>query len=126
AVFTGIWRSHPWQHEKIPVDFYTAKGVLEGLFAYFGLGKRVKYIPSKKEDLHPGRTAAITLNQRQIGFIGQVHPSTAKKMDVHDTFVFELELAPLLEADKGTLNYQPLPRFPSVTRDIALVVDEEV
>ncbi|HEU5140759.1 MAG TPA: phenylalanine--tRNA ligase subunit beta [Bacillales bacterium] len=126
AVFTGQWYTHPWQGEKKAVDFYVAKGVLEGLFAELGLGGRVKFAQTKKDGLHPGRTAAVMLDHRPIGFIGQIHPSQQKAFDINETYVFELDFDAIMSVKTGTIAYQTLPRYPSVTRDIALVVDEEV
>src|SRR5699024_2734324 len=71
AVFTGVWQAHLWKQEKTVVDFFTAKGVLDGVFAELGLLRRVKYNQTKKEGLHLGRTATVTLDRRPIGFIGQ-------------------------------------------------------
>lgn len=126
AVFTGTWYSHPWQKEQKAVDFYVAKGVLEGLFAELGLGGRAKFVQTKKEGLHPGRTAAVLLDHRPIGFIGQLHPSQQKTFDLNETYVFEVDLEAIMAIQVEAPAFKPLPRFPSVTRDIALVVDEEV
>lgn len=126
AVLTGVWRSHPWQKEKTVVDFYTAKGILDGLFRELGFAQRIKYAQTKKDGLHPGRTATVILDNRPIGFIGQIHPSQAKSLDLNETYVFEIDLELVLTAQVEPILYQTLPRFPSITRDIALVVDEEV
>ncbi|HET7579055.1 MAG TPA: phenylalanine--tRNA ligase subunit beta [Bacillales bacterium] len=126
AVFTGLWYSHPWQKEKKPVDFYVAKGVLEGLFAELGLEGRVKFAQTKKDGLHPGRTATVLLDHRPVGFIGQIHPAKEKAFDLNETYVFEVDLETIMSVQATSLTYRTLPRYPSVSRDIALVVDEEV
>ncbi|WP_040207713.1 phenylalanine--tRNA ligase subunit beta [Neobacillus jeddahensis] len=126
GAITGQWHSHPWQGEKKAVDFFVVKGVLVGLFAKLGLGDRIDYVQTQLEGMHPGRTAEIRLNGENIGFIGQVHPSVQKDLDLKDTYVFELSLKAILEEASAPLQYQAIPRFPAITRDIALVVNREM
>ena len=125
GAITGLWHSHSWQGEKKAVDFYVLKGILEGLFAKLGLTESVTYVQAKVDNMHPGRTAEIHLNGERIGFVGQVHPTMQKELDLKDTYVFELSLKAVLEAATVALRYEGIPRFPSITRDIALVVDKE-
>ncbi|KJE27856.1 phenylalanine--tRNA ligase, beta subunit [Geobacillus kaustophilus] len=126
GVITGLWHTHLWQGEKKAADFYVAKGILDGLFSLLGVDHRIAYRPAKRADLHPGRTAEIALDGTVIGFVGQLHPATQKEWDLKETYVFELVLAELLNAESEAIRYEPIPRFPSVVRDIALVVDEDV
>jgi phenylalanyl-tRNA synthetase beta chain len=125
GAITGLWHSHSWQGEKKAVDFYVLKGILEGLFAKLGLSESVTYVQAKVDNMHPGRTAEIHLNGERIGFIGQVHPTMQKELDLKDTYVFELSLKAVLDEATAALRYEAIPRFPSITRDIALVVDKE-
>ncbi|WP_409297308.1 phenylalanine--tRNA ligase subunit beta [Peribacillus sp. SCS-26] len=126
GAMTGLWVTHPWQGEKKPVDFYVAKGILEGLFEVLGLGSAVTFEAAETEGMHPGRTAAVKLNGETIGFVGQIHPKVQKDMDLKETYVFEISLQDLLTAETAPTSYQAIPRFPSITRDIALVVDRDV
>ncbi|PLR81512.1 phenylalanine--tRNA ligase subunit beta [Bacillus canaveralius] len=125
AAITGLWQSHPWQGEKKPVDFYVIKGILEGLFARLSLENQVEFRQASLDGLHPGRTAEVYLSGEKVGFIGQVHPAVQKAMDLKETYVCELSLNTILEAEVAPLQYEAIPRFPSITRDIALVVDTE-
>ncbi|GHH97245.1 phenylalanine--tRNA ligase subunit beta [Neobacillus kokaensis] len=125
AAITGLWTNHSWQGEKKPVDFFVLKGILEGLFAKLGITEKVDYVQAQVDGLHPGRTAEIKLNGSVIGFIGQVHPSVQKDLDLKDTYVFELSLKAILEEETEDLHYVAIPRFPSITRDIALVANKE-
>jgi phenylalanyl-tRNA synthetase beta chain len=125
GAMSGLWLNHSWQGEKKPVDFFVIKGVLEGLFEKLGLTGQVKYEKASVEGMHPGRTASILLNGETIGFVGQVHPSVQKELDIKDTLVFELSLQAVLEAATEPLQYTAIPRFPSITRDIALVAEKE-
>lgn len=124
AAITGLWENHQWQGEKKPVDFYVLKGILEGLFAKLGLESLVAVKAAEIDGLHPGRTAHVYLDGKVIGFIGQVHPTVQKELDLKETYVFELNLKAVLEAGTEPLQYTAIPRFPSITRDIALVVDK--
>jgi phenylalanyl-tRNA synthetase beta chain len=126
GVVTGVWHTHLWQGEKKAVDFYVVKGILDGLFELLGLTNRIEYKQAKREHMHPGRTADILLDGKTIGFVGQLHPVVQKEYDLKETYVFELALIDLLNAEVEDIRYSPIPRFPSITRDIALVVDENV
>ncbi|WP_456273808.1 phenylalanine--tRNA ligase subunit beta [Bacillus sp. AK031] len=123
---TGLWNSHPWQGEKKPVDFFVVKGILEGLFEELGVIEHISFRQAELDGLHPGRTAEILLGGKVIGFAGQVHPQVQKDMDLNETYVFEIEAAPVFNFDLPALQYAPIPRYPSITRDIALVVNQEV
>jgi phenylalanyl-tRNA synthetase beta chain len=125
GAITGLWESHLWQGEKKPVDFYVAKGIVEALFDTLGLSSQVEYKQVEIKDMHPGRTANVLLNGEIIGFVGQVHPTVQKEFDIKDTFVFELSLTAISQAEVEPIQYETIPRFPSITRDIALVVDQQ-
>ena len=125
AAITGLWEANLWQGEKKPVDFFVAKGVLEALFDTLGVASQIEYRQAEIKDMHPGRTAEVLLNGEVIGFIGQVHPMVQKEMDIKETYIFEVSFKALAEAEVAPIAYQMIPRFPSITRDIALVVDRE-
>ena len=122
---TGLWHSHSWQGEKKAVDFFVVKGILEGMFAKLGLEDRIVYVQAQVEGMHPGRTAEIKLDGVSVGFVGQVHPTVQKELDLKDTYVFELSLQSVLQEETAPLQYNSIPRFPAITRDIALVVNRE-
>lgn len=123
VAITGLWEANVWQGEKKAVDFFVAKGVLEALFDTLGVTSQIDYRQAQIKDMHPGRTAEVLLNGDVIGFIGQVHPTVQKELDIKETYVFEVSFKALAEADVAPIAYQLIPRFPSITRDIALVVD---
>ncbi|MEH7545057.1 MULTISPECIES: phenylalanine--tRNA ligase subunit beta [Bacillaceae] len=122
---TGLWHSHSWQGEKKAVNFFVVKGILEGMFAKLGLEDRIVYVQAQVEGMHPGRTAEIKLDGVSVGFVGQVHPTVQKELDLKDTYVFELSLQSVLQEETAPLQYNSIPRFPTITRDIALVVNRE-
>ncbi|MFC4321023.1 phenylalanine--tRNA ligase subunit beta [Litchfieldia salsa] len=123
---TGLWQSNLWQGEKKSVDFYVVKGVLDGLFELLGLQDRISYKQAKLDGMHPGRTAQVILDEEVIGFVGQIHPTAQKELDLNETYVYELSLKNLLEAKVEDATYTSIPRYPSMSRDIALVVDQTI
>ncbi|MCM3357701.1 phenylalanine--tRNA ligase subunit beta [Psychrobacillus sp. MER TA 171] len=125
GVIAGKWVEHSWQGEKKSVDFFVLKGIVEGLMDLLGHTSELTFERTVMEGMHPGRTATIQLAGEEIGIIGQLHPAEQKARDLKDTYVFELNLMKVLNKDAGTLYYSPVSKFPSITRDIALVVDQE-
>ena len=123
AVLTGKWVDHPWQAETKKVDFYVVKGIVEGMMERLGLLEGLSFEKALLDGMHPGRTANVLLRGQQIGFIGQIHPTEQKKRDLKETYVFELNLEGVLSVETEELLYVPVPRFPSISRDIALVVE---
>lgn len=119
-----------WSGKAVRVDFYDIKGVADQLVRYLGLESRIRYEALQADGFHPGRTAGIYLtdgaSRELVGLVGQLHPELQKAKDLEETYVLELELDALLEHVPSDLAYQTLPRFPAVTRDIAIVVDEAV
>ena len=122
-VLTGKWTDNAWQGEKKPVDFFVAKGIVEAVFAKLGLAERVSYVKASIDGLHPGRTAHVLLDGEVVGLIGQLHPAEQKQAGVKETYVAELNLLAILNASTEELVYTPVPRFPAMTRDIALELD---
>jgi len=125
AVVTGKWVDHAWQAESKAVDFFVLKGIVEGLMNSLGLADGLVFEKAVLEGMHPGRTANIYHNDERIGFIGQVHPTDQKQRDLKETYVMEMNLDQILAIDAGELLYTPVPRHPSISRDIALVVSSE-
>ena len=124
GAITGHWMNHEWQQEKKSVDFYVIKGIIESLFSY--LDVEVDYKRLKHPDLHPGRSAMISLDESTIGFIGQVHPSMEKAFDLKETYVFDLDMEQVLEAYEHIPSFSHIPRYPAIARDVAFVLDESV
>ncbi|HHW00764.1 MAG TPA: phenylalanine--tRNA ligase subunit beta [Clostridiaceae bacterium] len=108
-------------------DFYDIKGVVEELLDVLGI-KRVNFQPeSDNPTFHPGRTASIMIKGQKIGTIGQIHPEVAEKFECpEDTYIGVLEVEKLIENADMDVEYKPLPKFPAVTRDIAMLVKDEI
>ncbi|MFP7493362.1 phenylalanine--tRNA ligase subunit beta [Terribacillus saccharophilus] len=122
GALTGAWMEQPWQQEKKAVDFYVAKGIVEGIFAQLDL--EPVFQQAQVDGYHPGRTATVSHNGRTVGVVGQLHPTVQKAFDLKETYAFDLDIAYLLGQYKEEPSFRTIPRHPSVTRDIALVVDE--
>lgn len=123
AVLTGKWTDHAWQGETKKVDFFVLKGIAEGMFEQLGLQGRISFMKATVEGMHPGRTATIWLDDQAVGILGQIHPAEQNRRDLQETYVMELNLHKVMETEAGELFYEPVPRFPSMSRDIALVVE---
>ncbi|WKA59924.1 phenylalanine--tRNA ligase subunit beta [Planococcus shenhongbingii] len=124
VAMTGLWLDNSWQGEKKAVDFFVLKGIVEGLAAK--LGVELAFERGQMDDLHPGRTAFIMLNGNRVGVIGQLHPTEQKARDLKNTIVMELNMAALLNVESEALVYTPVPRYPSISRDVALVLSKIV
>ena len=125
AVITGKWVDHAWQGETKMVDFFVLKGIVEGMMNSLGLVEGLSFEQAQIDGMHPGRTANIIYNGERIGLIGQIHPTEQKKRDLKNTYVMEMNLAKILAVETAELVYVQVPRFPSISRDIALVVSSE-
>ncbi len=124
GALTGMWVNQKWQAEQKEVDFYLVKGLIEGLADYLSIN--IEFKQAVIDDMHPGRAASLHINGDLIGFMGQIHPSLAKEKDLKETFVFDLNLAYLLEVERPELIYTAIPKYPSILRDIAIIVDKSV
>lgn len=122
---TGLVAEKDFQTAAVPVDFFHAKGIVEALLAKFGLTASFQASNSVAA-LHPGRTALISLGQAVIGFVGQVHPQTAKNYGIPETYVAELNLDAIEAAIQPDPAIQDISKFPAVSRDIALLLNQEV
>lgn len=125
GALTGLWMNHPWQKETKAVDFYVVKGILEGLFDYIHLNG-VQFEADEVEGMHPGRCAVLKVNGETFGFLGQLHPSLQNEYDLKDTYVFDINLEKILEHMDKVEQFVPIPRYPSVSQDLAFVASEQV
>lgn len=127
GLITGSLHEKTWLEEAWPVDFYSMKGIVEELLSHLGLAEPISYEGTQDLDsMHPGRTAFIKLADQIIGFVGQVHPSVASEYDLSDTYVFELNVDALVDAEKEEVIYNTIPKYPGTSRDVALLVDDSV
>ncbi|AXI09637.1 phenylalanine--tRNA ligase subunit beta [Oceanobacillus sp. 143] len=121
---TGKWVEHPWQQEMKDVDFFVVKGIIEGLFDFLQIP--VTFSPAKLTDMHPGRTAILKVDGNVVGFIGQLHPSLEKTLDLKATYVFDVNLDVLIKKYDTEPTFTAIPKYPSIERDIAFILDDHV
>ncbi|MGT2887497.1 phenylalanine--tRNA ligase subunit beta [Streptococcus didelphis] len=124
-VITGLVAEKDYQTKATAVDFFYAKGILEALFSKLDL--QVSFVAEKEmPSMHPGRTARILLEGETIGFVGQVHPQTAKHYNIPETYVAELNILAIEAKIKALEAFVDISKVPAVSRDIALLVSENV
>jgi len=125
AVLSGPRLGLSWHTDREMLDFFDAKGIAQSLLNHLGLKARSK--ASEDEGLFPGRGANIIIDDDELGIVGELHPKVAQAFDLSGTVcLIEVDLEELLPKVARIKEYQSVPRFPSVIRDIALVVDEQV
>lgn len=109
------------------VDFYSVKGAVEELLERACITGYDVEADSKQYAFHPGRCAKLTLNGKRLGVIGELHPQVLENYEIGArAYAAVLDFGVMLENAEFDRQYQPLPKFPATTRDLALICDEEV
>ena len=106
------------------VDFYDIKGVAEELLDYLGYAGRYSFVVKDElpKEFHPYQTAQISVNNDIVGIIGKLHPNCTKD----NVYVLEINLDKLLEKKTGKMKYKEISKFPSVKKDLAVVIDKDI
>ncbi len=121
GVACGPCHPEQWGEQQREVDFFDVKGDIEALAA----GLPLQFRRASHPALHPGQSAAISLHEREIGWLGVLHPALQESLDLSRRVVmFELRLAALLERPVPV--FREISRYPAIRRDLAIVVDEKV
>ena len=108
-------------------NFFTLKGELEAVFAGLRLKKASYAAVKDNPSYHPGRCASVSVDGEVVGVLGQVHPAVAKNYGIDaEVYCCEISFTKLLNHLLPDATYTPLPKYPTVTRDLALVCDEEI
>jgi phenylalanyl-tRNA synthetase beta chain len=109
---------------KKDVDFYVVKGVVEEILDCLGYSGRYSFVlPSKMpKEMHPGQTAAISVNNDIVGMVGKLHPSVEKD----DVYVLEINLDKLLSKRTGKMKFKEISKYPEISKDLAIVVDRNI
>lgn len=116
----GEYVLNSWQGSK-KCDFYLMKGFVEDILCYFGFKGRYQFVVGKVEDLHPGISAHILLDNKPVGILGRVHPKTCKD----EVYVAEISLQALMQKVKP-LKYKEASKYPAITKDLAFVVPKKM
>ena len=123
--FVGTFSANPWQGLNHKVDFYLVKGILDTLANKLNLTFTYEPYENIKNTYHPGRAAKILVGNVEVGFIAGLHPEFRLKHDLKDCYVFEINLEKLIPLTTE-INYEPISKYPSIERDLAIIVDENV
>jgi len=124
GVVTGSRLAKGWYEDGESVDFYDVKGDLEQLLSLVK-GVDFEFVSGTNSAMHPGQCARIERNGKLVGYLGALHPNLAKEFGIkQDVFLFELRLDRTLASELP--KFEPLSKHPASTRDLAVVVDEEV
>jgi phenylalanyl-tRNA synthetase beta chain len=124
GVMGGLRYAKSWQNNDQTLDFFDAKGVIEGLL--FGLGLKPSFENGQDISLHPKKQAGIFLEGKKIGVVGEVHPKVLFGFEITEpVYLLEIDLKTLLNFSNTGNNYKPVPKFPSILRDMALIVGRD-
>jgi phenylalanyl-tRNA synthetase beta chain len=125
GIAVGALSERSWRGGGEAADFFGLKGVLEALGRQ--LGVELDLVPAEEPFLHPGRSAAISVDGAAAGWLGEVHPLVCRTWDFDAAVAFELDAAPLVAAaSAGGESYQEATEFPAVRQDLAVVVPEGI
>jgi phenylalanyl-tRNA synthetase beta chain len=115
-----------WRSERVAGDFYAVRGLVEAVLLAAGVDWRAE--PQPRPWLHPGRAATVFARERELGWIGELHPLVARAWELNDPVgVFELDVDAVAElAAEHVDSYSPVASFPAVLQDIAVVVPDDV
>jgi phenylalanyl-tRNA synthetase beta chain len=109
------------------VDFYTLKGVIENLLVKLGIEKAEFVADTENPSFHPGRCAKLLVRKKEAGILGEIHPDVAHNYGMDNrVYIAEIDLYTLYEASKLERKYKVLPKFPAVSRDLAMLVKDEI
>ncbi len=116
-----------WRTKPDDMDFYYLKGVLETLLDSLNISAYDIIPETGNSTFHPGRTAAVMLAGRKAGVIGELHPDVAENYRLNErVYVMELNLEDIIDHAGGIKKYSPLPKYPAVERDLAIVVSGDI
>ena len=110
---------------ETPLAFLDVKGLVEGILELIGVGERVLWTDRRVVSfLHPGKAAALEMDGAWVGYLGEVHPDLREALGLPPFFLFELDFEKLVQYAPRELTVRSLPRFPSVERDLSMVLEE--
>lgn len=121
-IAVGSKQAESWHGKSQVMDFFDFKGEVEEVLAAGRV--QVEYVRSEREWLHPGQSAEILIDGKSVGYLGRLHPSLENALDLSTTWVAELDQSAVLQTYVS--NFTELSRFPSVRRDIALVISDKI
>ena len=121
-IAVGAKQAESWHGKPQAMDFFDFKGEVEEVLAAGRV--QVEYVRSERAWLHPGQSAEIIVAGQSIGYLGRLHPTLEAELDLGTTWVAELDQKAVLQTYVS--NFTELSRFPSVRRDIALLISDKI
>lgn len=116
----GNYINNNWNNTKIKVDFYLIKGILENLLDYLGLKNRYSFTTSDIPNMHPGMSARVLLDRKEIGIIGRIHPTDSKD----EIYICEISMDKLMTNIKP-IKYKEISKYPSIIKDMAFIMPKD-
>ena len=116
----GNYINNNWNNTKIKVDFYLIKGILENLLDYLGLKNRYSFTTSDIPNMHPGMSARVLLDRKEIGIIGRIHPTDSKD----EIYICEISMDKLITNIKP-IKYKEISKYPSIIKDMAFIMPKD-
>ena len=125
----------PYEPKKLTIgmygkdtDFFTIKGIIEHLFDVLGISEKAEFNPQSDITwMHPGRTAEIYINGENEGYVGEIHPTVADNYSIETRVYFAvIDFEALVNNACLVAEYKPLPKYPAITRDISMVINDRV
>lgn len=125
GLISGAALPEQWGADQRAADFFDLKGDVEALFALTGRSAAISYVARAHDTLHPGRSAAVMDGKACVGWLGQLRPELARKLEIRDPpWIFELAIDPSFRSEVPV--FADVSRYPAIRRDLAVVVDESV
>ncbi len=126
-VLTGSVFPPGWDARYPAADFFTAKGVVQTLLDAVGI-EQAQYVPAADRRFHPGRSAKVVVGEQELGVFGELHPDALEALDITRRSVLagEFDVDTLWALASRRVRYIPLPRYPAVLRDLAVVAPEDL
>ncbi len=122
AVMGGLRYAESWQDNDQKLDFYDIKGIAEGLLQRLGLNP--VFIQAQDKSLHANKQADIYLAKTRIGVLGEIHPKVGLAFDISEAvYLLEIDLKTLIAFSTVDKYYKPVPKFPAIVRDMALILE---
>ncbi len=127
GLLSGLRSSAAWNVPALNVDFFDIKGALEALLSRLGISDIRWSIENLASYLRPDVAACILVSDNHVGDLGEVHPKVIQAFDLKGpVYLFDIDLDLLLSRTVSARRFQPLPRFPAVNRDLAIVVSASI
>ena len=124
VVYGGV-EPEQWGGATHKVDFYDVKGDVEALLALTNRSAEFRFVAESHPALHPGQSARIYLGEQPIGWLGAIHPTLERELDLHgQTYLFEIEAKALFA--RNVAKFTEISKFPAIRRDLAVVVAQDM